>query len=40
MPDAYFRKLSVTLDMENKGLGHFSRIENKGLQSIAEVKSS
>ena len=36
----YLRKLSVIYDAENKGLTHFSSDENKGLQSIAEIRCS
>ena len=36
----YLGKLSVIYDMENKGLSHFSSDENKGLQSIAEIRCS
>ena len=34
----YLGKLSVIYDAENKGLSHFSNDENKGLQSIAEMR--
>ena len=34
----YLGKLSVIYDAENEGLSHFSSEENKGLQSIAEIR--
>ena len=36
----YLGKLSVTYDAENVGLSHFSSDENKGSQSIAEIRCS
>ena len=36
----YLRKLSVMYDAENVGLSHFSSDENKGSQSIAEIRCS
>ena len=36
----YLGKLSVKYDAENKGLSRFSSNENKGLQSIAEIRCS
>ena len=36
----YLGKLSVMYDAENVGLNHFSSDENKGLQSIAEIRCS
>ena len=36
----YLGKLSVTYDVENVGLSHFSSDENKGSQLIAEIRCS